>query len=223
MPSAQFLLLRSVSRPTRAAGQHDAEQEQDHHRADVHEHLGDGDELGGQQQVLRGGAGHRRDQRQRGVHDVAAAHDVDGATTIMIAAMMPKPMFWATLRSVAAKHHFLPFLSAPASSSGASGTVSIHSPSLSLSCSRSAMRRLAVLVLGAPEQGVERAHLDADAAVHAQRVVDVEAVDLVDLARRTAGTARRGQLLVALDVDAPVGAATRAQHARRCSCPRARR
>ena len=59
------------------AGQHDAEQEQDHHRADVDEHLGDRDELGGQQQVLGRGAGHHDDQRQRGVDDVAAAHDVD--------------------------------------------------------------------------------------------------------------------------------------------------
>src|SRR5207302_9750044 len=31
-----------------------------------------------------------------------------------------------------------------------------------------------ILVLGAPEQGVERADLDTDAAVHAQGVVDVE-------------------------------------------------
>src|SRR5262249_33992646 len=36
---------------------------------------------------------------------------------------------------------------------------------------------LGVLVLGAPEQRVERAHLDADPAVHAERVVDVEAVE----------------------------------------------
>src|SRR5438128_2300912 len=35
-----------------------------------------------------------------------------------------------------------------------------------------------VLVLRAPVQGVERAHLDADAAVHAQREVDVEAVQV---------------------------------------------
>ena len=73
MPSAQFLLLRSVSAPTWRPGEHDAEQEQHHHRADVDEHLGDGDELGRQQQVLRGGAGQHDDQRQRGVHDVAAA------------------------------------------------------------------------------------------------------------------------------------------------------
>ena len=83
----------------------------------------------------------------------------------------------------------------------------------SLSWSRSAILRLGVLVLGAPEQRVERAHLDADAAVHAQRVVDVEAVEVVHLARLAAGTAGRGELLVALDVDAPVGARAGAQHA----------
>ena len=65
---------------------------------------------------------------------------------------------------------------------------------------------LGVLVLRAPEQGVERADLDADAAVHAERVVDVEAVERVDLAGLAALTAGRRLRLVALDVDAPVGA-----------------
>src|SRR5688500_16811516 len=37
--------------------------------------------------------------------------------------------------------------------------------------------QLRVLVLGRPEQGVEGAHLDTDPAVHAQAVVDVEAVE----------------------------------------------
>ena len=80
---------------------------------------------------------------------------------------------------------------------------------------------LGVLVLGAPEQRVERADLDADAAVHAERVVDVEAVEArcrcAGLAALAAG---RGQVLVALDVDAPVGALAGAEHARRCSSPR---
>jgi hypothetical protein len=40
---------------------------------------------------------------------------------------------------------------------------------------------LGVLELRRPEQRVERAHLDADAAVHAQREVDREAVE--DVAR----------------------------------------
>src|SRR6187431_2942925 len=66
--------------------------------------------------------------------------------------------------------------------------------------------RLGVLVLGAPEQGVERAHLDADAAVHAQREVDVEAVEQADRARLATGPAGWGERLVALDVDAPIGA-----------------
>src|SRR5947208_195862 len=72
---------------------------------------------------------------------------------------------------------------------------------------------LRVLVLGAPEQSVEGAHVHADPAVHAERVVDVEAVEGVDLAGTTAGAPGRRLLLVALDVDAPVGAAARAQHA----------
>src|SRR5581483_3645721 len=75
--------------------------------------------------------------------------------------------------------------------------------------------RLGVLVLGAPEERVERAHLDADAAVHAQRVVDVEAVERADRALLAARAAGRRLLLVALDVDAPVGAAAGAQHAHR--------
>src|SRR4029450_9992134 len=73
--------------------------------------------------------------------------------------------------------------------------------------------RLGVLVLGAPEQGVERTHLDADPAVHAQRVIDVEAVEEADCPLATALTARRPLLLVAFDVDAPVGALACAQHA----------
>src|SRR5262249_42963080 len=73
--------------------------------------------------------------------------------------------------------------------------------------------RLGVLVLGAPEQGVEGAHLHADAAVHAQRVVDVEAVEEADGALASALAPRRAPLLVPLDVDAPVGALAGAEHA----------
>ena len=78
---------------------------------------------------------------------------------------------------------------APASSSGYSGTVSIHSPSLVLVVEQVGDAGLGVLVLRAPEQGVEGADLDADAAVHAQRVVDVEAVEGAD---RAGLAARRG-------------------------------
>ena len=73
---------------------------------------------------------------------------------------------------------------------------------------------LGVLVLGAPEQRLERADLDADAAVHAQREVDVEAVEGVLLAGLAALAAGRGEVLVGLDVDAPVGALAGAEHAR---------
>src|SRR5207248_10567810 len=70
-----------------------------------------------------------------------------------------------------------------------------------------------VLVLRAPEQGVEGADLDADAAVHAQGVVDVEAVEDADRALTAAGAPRRALLLVTLDVDAPVRALPGAEHA----------
>src|SRR2546425_1009352 len=72
---------------------------------------------------------------------------------------------------------------------------------------------LGVLVLRAPEQRVERADLYADPAVHAQRVVDVEPVEKADRALPAAFAAGRTLLLVALDVDAPVGALARTQHA----------
>src|SRR3954469_11490076 len=74
---------------------------------------------------------------------------------------------------------------------------------------------LGVLVLGAPEQRVERAHLDADPAVHAQRVVDVEAVEHAHRAVTTTLTPRWALLLVTFDVDAPVRTLPRAQHADR--------
>src|SRR5205807_5758701 len=60
---------------------------------------------------------------------------------------------------------------------------------------------------------VEGAHLHADAAVHAERVVDIETVEDADGALTAAFPPRRSLLLVALDVDAPVRALARAQHA----------
>src|SRR4051812_33845213 len=75
--------------------------------------------------------------------------------------------------------------------------------------------RLGVLVLGAPEKRVEGAHLDADAAVHAERVVDVEAVEGANRAGLAALAARRRLVLVSFDVDAPVGTAAGAEHADR--------
>src|SRR5437660_6050495 len=72
---------------------------------------------------------------------------------------------------------------------------------------------LRVLVLRAPEQGVEGTDLHADAAVHAQPVVDVETVQELDGAGLAALTPGRGLVLVALYVDAPVRTAPGAQHA----------
>src|SRR5581483_7551298 len=66
-----------------------------------------------------------------------------------------------------------------------------------------------VLELGAPEEGVERTHLHADPAVHAERVVDVEAIEDLHRPGLSAGGRRVG-LLVGLDVDAPVGTLARA-------------
>ncbi len=59
------------------AREHDAEQEQHHHRADVHEDLRHADELGGGEDVQRGHAGEHDDEPQRGVHDVVGRHDAD--------------------------------------------------------------------------------------------------------------------------------------------------
>ena len=57
--------------------QHDAEQEQHHHRADVDEHLRDGHELGRGEDVLRRDTGEHEHQPQRGVNDVVRGHDPD--------------------------------------------------------------------------------------------------------------------------------------------------
>jgi hypothetical protein len=71
-----------------------------------------------------------------------------------------------------------------------------------------------VLELGRPEQRVERADLDADPAVHAQREVDGEPVEHVAGAR-TAALGRGQRLLVRIDVNTPVRALTGAKHAHR--------
>ena len=71
-----------------------------------------------------------------------------------------------------------------------------------------------VLELGRPEQRVERADLDADPAVHAQREVDREAVEHVAGARARRPRVFGGRrLFVRVDVDAPVGALAGAEHA----------
>jgi hypothetical protein len=68
---------------------------------------------------------------------------------------------------------------------------------------------LGILELGAPEEGVERACLDADAAVHAQGVIDRKPVEHLDRARTPPGR-WLVLFLVSVDVDAPVGTLARA-------------
>jgi hypothetical protein len=82
------------------------------------------------------------------------------------------------------------------------------------------VRHLADVVLGvfelaAPEQRVVRADLDTDPAVHAERVIDGEAVEDVALARPASRSLRRKRLFVRIDVDTPVGTLAGAQHADR--------
>jgi hypothetical protein len=72
---------------------------------------------------------------------------------------------------------------------------------------------LRVLELAAPEKSVVGAHLDADPAVHAEGVVDGEAVEHVALARAAPFALGREGLFVGVDVDAPVGTLAPAQHA----------
>ena len=171
------------------------------------------------------------DEPQRGVHDVVGRHHADGGEDHHRGDDPERDVGRdGERRAVGGAEradHEAAFFAAPSSTFASepdsyasnSGTVSNHCPRRSLSWSRSWILNLGVLVLGAPEQRLERADLDADAAVHAERVVDVEAVERVDLTGLAAGTARRGERLVRLDVDAPVRALAGAQHARRCSCP----
>src|SRR3954451_17976488 len=144
------------------------------------------------------------------------------ADTAMAAEMAPKAMCWATISG-------LP-LSAGASTCGRS----LLGALLDLGARLEGRRlgdsghplvqpffvvqqigdvELGVLELRTPEDGVERAHLHADPAIHAERVVDVEAVEDLDGAGLATLAPGRGLVLVALDVDAPVGAAAHTQHA----------
>src|SRR5204863_8422870 len=68
---------------------------------------------------------------------------------------------------------------------------------------------LRVVELAAPEERVERTGLDADTAVHAERVIDREPIEDLGGAGATASRGLVG-LLVGVDVDAPVGTFARA-------------
>src|SRR5215207_1480760 len=117
------------------------------------------------------------------------------ADTSITAAMMPKKMFCATKRSSPSEFAWASrdaIIGAPHSSRDlldlglAAGLVGLEvghglEPlgEALLVVEQIGDAELAELVLGAPEQGVERADLDADAAEHAKREVDVEAVERV--------------------------------------------
>src|SRR5688572_23233073 len=126
---------------------------------------------------------------------------------MMAAAMTPNAMFWATTGLLLALHV------GPGLEGGRLRHRLHPLAEALLVVEQVGDLELRVLELRAPEQGVERAHLDADPAVHAEAVVDVEAVEDADRALLAAGAAGRGLGLVTLDVDAPVRAAAGAQHA----------
>jgi len=70
-----------------------------------------------------------------------------------------------------------------------------------------------VLELGRPEECVERAHLDADPAIHAQGEIDGEPIEDVALPGATAFRSWE-RLLVRIDIDAPVRTLSCTKHAR---------
>ena len=107
-----------------------------------------------------------------------------------------------------------------ASSAAGGGTVHIHSRSRSFSCGQVADVELGVLELRAPVQRVERADLDADAAVHAEREVDREPVEHVAAAVAAALGRRRDRPPCASRCRC-TSRGTRGRTAcRRCSSPR---
>ena len=166
-PEAEVVVHR-LGGVHRRLREHDAEQEQHDHRADVNEHLHPGDELRAEQDELRGAAREHDDEEQRRVHDVLRPHDADRAhrhrgrddpeghvlgnhgRTRSPAGYPPSP--FGTLAAphasadprvlvtfVNARIYFLPLTSAPSSRGSGSGTDSIHSPRRSLSWSSDAM------------------------------------------------------------------------------------
>ena len=192
----------------------------------------DGDELGRQQDVEGGDAGQHQHQVQRGVHDVLGGDHAEGGPhhdrsdqverdvlgdhelgEHQLALIGRRPARGMVVRC-SVSSGLLDLLLGPGlvGLDAGHGLHPLAQPALVVQ--QLGDVGLGVLVLGAPEQGLERAHLDADAAVHAEREVDVEAIEGVLLAGLAALTTGRGQVLVGLDVDAPVGALVGAEHAR---------
>ena len=93
--------------------------------------------------VLGGDAGEDKDEPESGVDNVVGRDDAGGSDQHhrgdeVEADVLGDVHVVGSLGQQSDDHDYF-FFSAPASSSGASGTVSIHSPSFVLSCSRSAM------------------------------------------------------------------------------------
>src|SRR4051812_6937584 len=194
----------------RRAREHGPEQEQHDDGADVDDDLHDEDELLRQQQVLGAGAGQNHHEVEHGPDHVLGRHDPprgddhdggqDAEDDVLGdhgTANLLLPRLGAHFQRGRFGHGFHPLAE------------------LVLVVQEVGDLLLRVLVLGAPKQGIEGTDVDTDSAVHAEGVVDVEAVELIDLAGPAAGAAGRRLLLVALDVDAPVRTAAGAQHADR--------
>ncbi len=152
-----------------ARGEHDPEQEQHDHRADVDEHLHPGDELLAEQDELRGAARqhHHEDTARRARRSSSSRRR--SPTIAIAAAMTPKKTFSATItpfpdsnwrdlgmhtvpysRRFADGGHFL--TSAPISRGSGSGTVVHPLAELVLVVEQLGDARLGVLELGAPER-----------------------------------------------------------------------
>ena len=117
------------------------------------------------------------EQRVGDQQDVAGAHaDSGGAGRAGRGARAGR---WAAATSFGS--------AAPGSGAGGGGTVGIHWPEPVLLVQQVLDVELGVLELRAPVQRVERADLDADPAVHAEREVDGEAVQDVALRSRPPG------------------------------------
>ena len=164
--------------------------------------------------VLRGRARQHHDEVQRRVHDVLRTHHTDRGDGHRHREDVERHRL-RDRHPENRRHHHQRLASAPISSGSGSVTPSIHSPSFCLSWSSLEMLHSEYSYSGLQNSASNGTDLDADPAVHAERVVDVEAVEHAHAALATTLTARRALLLVALDVDAPVGALARAQHADR--------
>ena len=172
----------------RRPGQHEGEEHEDDDSADVDEQLDQGDDLRAQRRGTRRRARPAR-RRATGRRAPRAGSSRPAPRPRPTAARTPRRPPRLTSRRLApgraGRGRRRPAAGAgrlacdasfgsgaPASGAGGGGTPSAQPASRSFSCSRSRMSSSEYSNSGTPEQGVERADLDADPAVHAQREVD---------------------------------------------------